>query len=45
MTAKRLDFPIKHGFRRRRRASFAAHPKDAARFPGNRLAGAGEAAQ
>jgi hypothetical protein len=45
MTPERLDFPVKPCLRRRRRASFAAHSKDAAPFLGNRLAGMGEAAQ
>ena len=45
MTPKHLDFLSKHGFRRRRETSFAAHYNDVALLPGNRLAGAGEAAQ
>jgi hypothetical protein len=44
MTPKRLDFLIKHGFRRRREASFPAHYKDAASFLGNRWARVGERA-
>ena len=45
MTPKHLDFLVKHGFRRRRNALFAAHCKDAAPFLGNRLPGVAEVTQ
>jgi hypothetical protein len=41
MTPERLAFLVKHGFRRRRGASFTDRDKDAE----NRLAGLGGAAQ
>jgi hypothetical protein len=45
MTPKRLDLLIKYCFRRRRKASFTAHYKDAAAFLANLSAGVGGRAQ